>query len=119
MRDCSFILIGSECHQIKSEADIHTTLIPVIAKHQWQSLCTNLGVDTKLLSELQLSYVENSIKMETCLNSFAIQESACWEMVVLAVCGSPFNDKKVAKKIADKYSVSWIPFETLCGSKLK
>lgn len=112
-------LIGSECHRINSEADIHTMLIPVIADHQWQSICTNLGVDTKLLSDLQLSYVDNSIKMETCLNSFAVKESACWETVVLAVCELPLNHKEVAKKIADKYSVSWAPFETLCGSKLK
>ena len=91
-------------------------LIPVIADHQWQSICINLGVDTKLLSELQLSYVDNSIKVKTCLNSFAVKETSCWETVVLAVCESPFNHKKVAKKIADKYSVSWAAYETLCGS---
>ena len=63
--------------------------------------------------------MEHSVKMETCLDAFATQESSCWETVVLAVCASPFYDQELAKKTANTCNISWIPFEDLCGAKLK
>ena len=70
-------LLGIGCHKVDAPTEIQLVLKPFISDHQWQALCTNLGVDANQLSEMQLSYVDDSIKLETCLATFAAQEGAC------------------------------------------
>ena len=90
-----------------------------IPDYHWKALCTNLGVDAKILSEMQLNYEEHSIKMKKCLDIFATQESACWEAVLLAVCDSPFHNQELAKKISETHNISWVPFEHICSARLQ
>ena len=112
--------LGSGCHKVNAPStEIQSVLEPFISNHQWHALCTNLGVDANQLSEMQLSYVDNSIKLETCLATFATQEGACWETVMLAVCDASFYNPDIANKIADLYDVSWDLLKDICGSKVK
>ena len=50
--------------------------------------------------------LENTKKKDECLQSYLNSDEGSWEEVVIAVASLPFNNKRLAKKIAEKHLVS-------------
>ena len=73
----------------------------------WEILCTSLGVNQEVLNNLAHSSIDISIKKKRCLESYFDSGHATWEEVIAVVAGPGIHNKRVAKKIADKYQLDF------------
>ena len=70
----------------------------------WEALCENLGVDRATLSDLRhMINTKNTEKKRRCLQAYIDTDKACWEQVVKVVADHPFNNARIANKIAHDY----------------
>ena len=72
----------------------------------WQSLCKNLHLDTANMNRIKNERSIEYEKKDECLQSYFNSDEGSWEEVVMAVASPPFNNKRLAKKIAEKHLVS-------------
>ena len=77
----------------------------------WEHLCQNLGVSTATMESLKHDSAQNTEKKRHCLKAFYDEDTepgvqVCWETVLKAVSSFPISNRKLAKKIANKYSIN-------------
>ena len=77
----------------------------------WEHLCLNLGVSTATMESLKHESAQNMEKKRQCLKAFYEEDTepgvqVCWETVVKAVSSFPISNRKLAKKIANKYNIN-------------
>lgn len=63
------------------------------------------------MESLKRESAQNAEKKRQCLKAFYDEDTepevaACWETVATAVSNLPISNKKLAKKIANKYSIN-------------
>ena len=73
----------------------------------WEALCTNLGVNRGVMSELIHTSLDANIKKKRCLESYFDSGLAHWEEVIKAVVGPGILNERVAKKITYKYLLDY------------
>ena len=73
----------------------------------WETLCENLGAPEAVPKQLRFANMENEVKRSRCLEAYLNTGKACWEKVVQVVGDYPFDNRKLAKEIADDYSVDY------------
>ena len=98
------ISINSQSHTVESMQDLAKMLTDI---GNWEALCTNLGVRQAVMSELIYSPLDVNIKKKRCLQSYFNSGRAHWEEVIAAVVGPGIFNERVAKRIADKYSLDY------------
>ena len=69
----------------------------------WKGLCHNLNVDDATMNALEYDPKHTEWNKRDCLRAYFDTGEATWEDVVRAVGEYPINNKRVAKKIANKY----------------
>jgi len=79
--------------------------IAVAEIDEWETLCEKLWIPLAMLNEIHSTSIPRAIKKRRCLEAFLCTGHACWETVVKAVADS--YNKKLAKDIADRYSVDY------------
>ena len=77
----------------------------------WEHLCDNLGVSTATMNSIKHESAQNTEKKRQCLKAFYNEDTepgvkVCWEMVVKAASRFPISNRKLAKKIANKYNIN-------------
>ena len=87
-------------HTVKSVQDLMKMLSDI---GNWETLCTLLGVNQGVMSELKFTSLDTNIKKKRCLESYFDSGHAHWEEVIKAVVGPGILNARVAKEIAYKY----------------
>ena len=113
---CNFINIRTglgraheqDCTKIESPRVLFQELKEI---GSWEDLCLNLGVSMVTMESLKHESAQNTEKKRQCLKAFYDEDTepevvVCWETVVKAVSSFPISNKKLAKKIANKYSIN-------------
>ena len=95
------------CHRIENSRDLFKELHSIT---DWEMLCYNLGVSERKIDSIKHTYMYHSYiahSKKECLNAFCKQSGGCWEKVVTVVSDPPFENKRLAKKIADRHGVEY------------
>ena len=93
------------CHRIESKLDLFKELKSIA---NWEILCFQLGVSDEKIDSIKNTYHSDvANKKKECLDAFYKQGGVCWEKVVAVVSGYPFEDKRLAKEIADRHEVEY------------
>ena len=93
------------CHRIESSLDLFEEVTPI---GNWEMLCFLLGVsEGKMESIKHIYHGDIANKKKECLDAFCKRSGACWEKVVKVVSSSPFDNKRLAKQIADRHGVEY------------
>ena len=90
-------------HLIESKEDLFEELKAIA---NWDKLCFQLGVGDEKMDSIKNTYHSDVAKKE-CLDTFYKLDGACWEKVVAVVSSYPFEDKRLAKEIADRHGVEY------------
>jgi len=90
------------CRRIQSKQDLYKSLAEI---RRWEALCENLGVKSAILKNLRYEWMEVEEKKRRCLQTVYEQGDVGWESVVRVVMDHPFNNRGLAKRIAEKYCV--------------
>ena len=98
----SFILAAVACTSISKPQELEKAVAEI---GDWEALCEYLGVDRATLSDLR--HTENTKKKRRCLQAYIDTDKACWEQVVKIVADYPFNNARIANKIAHDYLHAW------------
>ena len=99
------VVLDPNCHRIESNFDLFQELKPIA---EWEMLCFQLGVSDDKMDSIKHTYHGDIVnKKKECLDAFYKQGGACWEKVVAVVSDNPFEDKRLAKKIADRHGVQY------------
>ena len=104
---CIFIPAPESCTSISKLQELEKAVAEI---GNWEALCGNLGVDRAILSELRYINTENTEKKRRCLQAYIDTDKACWEQVVKVVDDHPFNNARIANKIAHDYSVHGVGY---------
>ena len=73
----------------------------------WEPLCENLHVQAGVISNLVSTELDPTLKMRRCLKAYYNRGDVYWEEVILAIAGSPINNRRLAKKIATTHRVDF------------
>ena len=95
---CIFIPAPEDCTSISKLQKLEKAVAEI---GDWEALCEYLGVDRATLSDLH--HTENTKKKCRCLQAYIDTDKACWEQVVKVVADYPFNNDRIANKIAHDY----------------
>lgn len=82
--------------------DFHSLHESVQVIGDWQNLCWNLRVEEDVMNRVKN---DRDHPKEECLQSYFNSGHCSWEEVVIAVARPPFKNKRLAKKIVQKYIV--------------
>jgi len=69
----------------------------------WESLCTYLNVKRAIMAQLEHNPPHNPKKK--CLSAYLDSGDGNWKEVVRVICGDPFYNIAIGKRIAHKYNV--------------
>ena len=98
---CIFIPAPESCTSISKLQDLDKAVAEI---GEWEALCEYLGVDRAILIGLRhMINVENAEKKRRCLQAYIDTDKACWEQVEKVVADHPFNNARIANKIAQVY----------------
>lgn len=93
------------CHRIESSLDLFEELEDIA---DWEMLCYKLRVSVGKIGSIKHTYHPDiAHKKKECLDAFYKQGGGCWEDVVIVVSGYPFENKRLAKEIADRHGVEY------------
>ena len=99
------VALDLNCHRIESSLDLFVELEPIA---DWEMLCYKLRVSEGKMDSIKLTYHSDiAHKKKECLDAFYKQGGGCWEDVVAVVSGYPFENKRLAKEIADRHGVEY------------
>ena len=99
-----FITAAVGCTSISNQQELDKAVAEI---GDWEALCQHLGTPQTKLKELRFSEMDVRTKKRRCLEAYHDTGSACWEHVVKIVAEYPIENKRLAKKIADKHNVDF------------
>ena len=93
------------CHRVESSLDLFDELESIA---NWEMLCFKLGVSDGKMDSIKNTYHSDiTNKKKECLDAFYKLGDVCWEQVVEVVSGYPFENKRLAGKIADRRGIEY------------
>ena len=93
------------CHRIESSLDLFKELESIA---NWDMLCFKLGVSDGKIDSIKNTYHGDiANKKKECLDAFFKLGGVCWEQIVTVVSSYPFENKRLAKEIADRHGVEY------------
>ena len=92
----------AQCHKIHNKVELFQELALI---GDWDLLCSTLGVSEAQMGEIRYSMNQN--KKQACLGAYVDSDEACWEEVIRVVAAHPFNNVRLAKRIAQNHNIEY------------
>ena len=99
-----YYIADVSCHSISKKQELERAVADI---GDWETLCEYLDVPKHVINRLHFSNKQDQRKKSECLEVYFNSGKDCWEQVVKVVADFPFENKRLAKKIADRHGIDY------------